>query len=260
MSYSSILPPEILAVPYLTAEDKAFFKENGYLIKHDTLTDEQIQNAQDALWEGIEADRDDPETWVNAGLRSPASGPHPAIHGTVMESPIFEMAEELVGKGKLNEGGPGPALVFPSGDEDWDAPERGHLDGYYTPNNGVPEGTVGLFHVGTTIYVEHVEPRGAGFTVWPGTHRAAGEYFKTHSLLSVQGGVFNEKIEFPEPVEITGPPGTVCLWHGQLVHSGSKNCRRRIRMALIGRLARKDVNNIRFESPNDIWEYWEGID
>ena len=56
---------------YLTADDKAFFKENGYLIKHDVLSEAQIQAAQDALWSGIEADRDDPKTWVNAGPRVP---------------------------------------------------------------------------------------------------------------------------------------------------------------------------------------------
>ena len=32
---------------YLTADDKAFFKKNGYLVKNDQLTPEQIQNAQE---------------------------------------------------------------------------------------------------------------------------------------------------------------------------------------------------------------------
>ena len=31
------------------------------------------------------------------------------------------------------------------------------------------------------------------------------------------------------------------------------------RMALIARLSRKDLNDIRFETPRDMWHYWAGI-
>ena len=247
-------------MPHLTPQDKAFFKQNGYLIRHDLLTRAQVDAARDALWQGIEADRDDPTTWVGARPRAPVPPSHPAIRATVMESPVFAIAEELVGKGRLNPGAPGPNLVFPAGDDDWTGPVSGHLDGYYTPTNGVPEGTVGLFHVGTTIYVEEIEPRGGGFTLWPGTHRQAAQYFKTHSLLSIQGGTSRHVFDLPEPLEVTGRAGTVCFWHGQLIHSGSKNCARNIRMALIARLSRRDLNDIRFETPDDMWQYWEGID
>src|SRR5215467_4462308 len=114
-------------MPYLTADDKAFFRENGYLIKRDVLSQ--------AL-----------------------------ILATLHEAPVFAMAEEMVGTGQLNPNtGPGPHLVFPSGDPEWKLPGVGHLDGYYTPTNGVPEGTVGVWHICATIYVEEVRPRGAGF-------------------------------------------------------------------------------------------------
>lgn len=247
-------------MPYLTADEKAFFKENGYLIKHGVLTEAQIQAAQEALWSGIDADRNDPKTWINAGPRVPAPASHPAIMATLHESPVFAMAEEMVGKGRLNpNAGPGPHLVYPSGDSDWKLPARGHLDGYYTPTNGVPEGTVGVWQICATIYVDTVKPRGAGFTLWPGTHRSATEYFRTHSLLSLQGGVPEGHFPIGEALEVTGPAGTVCFWHGQLLHSGSKNINDNIRMALIARLARKDISDILFESPDDLWEYWDGM-
>ncbi len=246
---------------HLTAEDKAAFKENGYLVKHDMLTEQQIQDGLDVLWENIEADRHDPETWVNAGPRNPKCGGHPAIRGTLHDSPIFEMAEELVGKGRLNENsGPGPKMNYPTGKNDWSPPSGGHLDGYYTPSNGVAEDTVGKFMIGATIYMNHIQHQGGGFTVWPGTHRMAGEYFKNHAINSIKGGSGRRVFDLPEHEEITGPPGTVCLWHGQLVHSVSRNCAREIRMALIARLRRTDNNDILFETPDDIWEHYEGID
>jgi len=166
----------------------------------------------------------------------------------------------MVVTGQLNSNtGPGPHLVFPSGAPEWKLPAIGHLDGYYTPTNGVPEGTVGVWQICATIYVGEVRPRGAGFTLWPGTHRKATEFFRTHSLLSLKGGVPTGHFPIGEPLEVTGPAGTVCFWHGQLVHSGSKNVNDNIRMALIARLGRKDSADIFFESPDDMWEYWDGM-
>ena len=248
---------------HLTSADKAFFKENGYLVVKDALSEELVRNAQDALWEGIEADREDPQTWIGAGPRSPARGSHPAISATLHQSPLAAMMGELVGEDKLNlnpNNGPGPALVYPSGDEPGAVPSNGHLDGYYTPTNGVAEGTVGYSTINVTIYVEDIEPGGGCFTLWPGSHRTAAEYFRNHSLLSIQGGSSRHRFDLGQGLEIAGPAGTACLWHGQLFHSGSKNCRRNIRMALIGRYARRDANDIRFETPEDMWTYWEGID
>lgn len=248
---------------YLTIEDKAFFKENGYLIKRGVLSAAQIQAAQDALWEGIDADRNKPETWVKAGARVPCPSSHPAIRATIAESPVFAMMEEMVGKGQLHAGGPGPHLVYPSGESEWQEPHHGHLDGYYTPTNGVPEGTVGYMTINATIYVEDIEHRGGCFTVFPSSHRMAHEYFKTHSLLSVQGGsssqIWSDE-EMPKALEFEGKAGDVCFWHGQMVHTGTKNINRNIRMALIGRFSRKDSNEIRFETPDDMWQHWEGIE
>ena len=53
-------------MPHLTPEQKAAFKANGALIIRNALTPAQIRDARDALCEGIAADRDDPETWIDA--------------------------------------------------------------------------------------------------------------------------------------------------------------------------------------------------
>ena len=56
---------------HLSPDDRKFFEENGYLVKHDMLTDGRIQEGLDVLWEHIEADRNDPQTWIGAGPRNP---------------------------------------------------------------------------------------------------------------------------------------------------------------------------------------------
>lgn len=245
----------------LTADQKSFFKENGYLVLSDTLTDAQVDAGVDAIWPHLDADRDDPSTWVGAGPVSPKCGDDPAILATLFDSPVHEAAESLAGKGKLTRPSSfGPKLNFPTGETEWAPPGGGHLDGYYTPTNGVPEGTVGRFFVGVTMYLSHQVPTGGGFTIWPGTHLQSARYFRTHAMLSVKGGNVRNVYDLPEPVEITGPPGTACLWHGELVHSVSKNCRPDIRLCMITRLNHIDRSDILFEWPDDPWTYWDGID
>lgn len=244
----------------LTREDKLSFKENGYVVLYDMLSEEQIEAGLETIWQHLNVDRNDPSTWIGGGPRIPECGEDPALVNTLYGSPIYEAAESLAGKGKLTR--PtllGPMLNFPSGETEWSAP-GGHLDGYYTPTNGVPEDTVGRFHLGVTIYLSDQQPRGGGFTVWPGTHTQSSEHFRTHSMLDVKGGNVSDIYNMPPPAEITGPRGTACLWHGGLVHSASKNCRDTIRFCLITRLRHADNDDILFEWPDDPWTYWDGID
>ena len=246
-------------MPHLSLEDKLFFKRDGYLIKHEVLSEQQITNALDALWTGIRADRHDPDTWVGAGPRSPVEPDHSALEATVTESPVFEIAEELAGKGTLRPCGPEAALNYPKGSDDWSMPHVGHIDGYYMPSNGVPQGTVDRFMLAVTIYLSDVEHRGGSFMVWPGSHLTAMNYFKTHALLDIRESSPEGAFETGPGKEFNAPAGSVCFWHGQLIHTGAPNAGASIRMGLICRFRRWDVNEILFETPDDVWEYWEPL-
>ena len=46
----------------LTQKDKISFKENGYLLVQNILSDDQIETAVDVLWENMNLDREDNET------------------------------------------------------------------------------------------------------------------------------------------------------------------------------------------------------
>ena len=125
---------------YLTEADKTFFKENGYLVVRGALEQEAIDAALDRLWEALDEDRNDPESWIRKGYRTVPIGGEDVIAGTTYNNRVFAMAEELVGKDKLNSsGGAGPHINFPDPDREWREPGGGHLDGYHTPTNGCPE-------------------------------------------------------------------------------------------------------------------------
>ncbi|MCZ6678247.1 MAG: phytanoyl-CoA dioxygenase family protein [Candidatus Poribacteria bacterium] len=242
---------------YLTDADKVHFKTHGYVVIRGVLDQPVIDAALDLLWHNIEADRNDPASWVGQGYRTVSIGNEDAIRRTIYDDPVFAMAEELVGQGSLRrEGGTSPHLNFPNPDQEWHEP-TGHLDGYHTPTNGVPKGTVSSFTLGATVYLGKVESRGGGFTVWPRTHQIWAEYFRYHDLDSLQGGV--APFDIGKGVEITGDAGDVCLWHNQLSHTAGPNLSRNLRIALIGRLRRKDLDQIKFETPENMWTYWEGL-
>ena len=46
----------------LTQKNKIFFKENGYLLVQNILSDDQIEAAVDVLWKNMNLDREDNET------------------------------------------------------------------------------------------------------------------------------------------------------------------------------------------------------
>ncbi len=49
--------------PVLTAEDLAFWKEQGYVVVHDAISPEQCQATEQAVWQFLGADPQDPDTW-----------------------------------------------------------------------------------------------------------------------------------------------------------------------------------------------------
>jgi hypothetical protein len=221
----------------ITEADRVTFAEQGYLVRSGLLTPSQIAAAQDALWSGIEADRADPSSWFDAGPPEPVSRHHPAIRATLHESPVFAMAQALIVDGALSaDVSPAPHLVYPRGDRQWKMPRTGHLDGFPAPGNPVPLDALWTWPICLTIYVDDVESHGGAFTVWPGSHRAAAEYFRTHERHTLERGIANGRFPIGEPREVTGTAGTVCFWHGNLVHAGSWNASSRIRMALIARI------------------------
>ena len=50
-------------MPVLSAADVDFWEENGYVVVHDAVPPENCKAAERAIWDFLEMDTDDPETW-----------------------------------------------------------------------------------------------------------------------------------------------------------------------------------------------------
>ena len=101
--------------------------------------------------------------------------------------------------------------TLPYGDEP-EKPTTCHVDGH-------------PFHLGVVGYIDHVPPRGGGFTVWPKSHLKF--YYEFHSQYKHErtdgyDDVLAEINQTPY-VETYGEPGDIVFWHHRIGHAAGQN-------------------------------------
>jgi hypothetical protein len=147
----------------------------------------------------------------------------PVITDLYNASPIRGVAEQMIGEGKVKPVKGGQiALRFPRSVDPPDLTFRPHIDGMYTPTNGVKEGTIGNFTALVGVFLSDVpEPNSGNFTTWNGTHRTYEEYFREHGPQSLLQGM--PPVELPDPTQFIGQAGDAALVHYQLAHGIAPN-------------------------------------
>ena len=185
----------------------------------------------------------------------------PALTDLFNHSPVFPLAESLLGAGKVQSTGSGQiALRFPSAlDAEPPAP-RGHLDGLGSGLNGQAKGQYRRSFTGLAVVL--LSPLtgdyGGNFTVWPGSHAFFEEYFRKNGHEILAQGM--PQVDLPHgPVQVTGEPGDAIFAHHLLVHTAAPNASSHIRYAAIFRLRHKDCEDIGPAAYTDIWREWPGI-
>lgn len=180
----------------------------------------------------------------------------PVIADLYNKTPMKELAESVIGEGQIKPVGGGQiALRFPIKQDPPGQPGP-HLDGTYSPLNGVKKGTIGNFTALVAIFLSDVPKTNSGnFTVWPGTHHIYEQYFKEHGPESLLEGM--PKVDLPEPVQITAKAGDAVLVHYQIGHGIAPNVSPHTRYACFFRLTRADHE--KFPPMTNIWMDWPGI-
>lgn len=172
-------------------------------------------------------------------------------------TPAWSLAESVIGPGKIKPVSAGQiALRFPALGEPGEA--RPHLDGMYSPTNGVKEGTIGNFTMLVGILLSDVPTAQMGnLTVWPGTHALYQDYFREHGPQSLLKGL--PPVAMPEPEAIIGSAGDIVLTHYQVAHGVGPNISPFIRYAVFFRLSHLDHESLHWDCMTDIWREWEGM-
>jgi hypothetical protein len=271
----------------LSDAQKREFKQNGFIIVNNAINVDLITWARDTVWDSLPEDPDDINMLLqneNPGIMADDVGGVYLLDevlstGKPMKAILQQArlyAEELVGENVLAEPradlpetclhneGVNPIVRYPKPHVDWSDPngtdknspyygDAGkHVDGY----GGDP---TRVWSIGATVLLDHVQPRGGGTLVWPGSHRLMGEYFSEHSVDSLDNNSLPQ-VEFGEPFEVTGDPGTLLLWHNKLIHTGATNYSPRPRVAAFARLSRADIDEVKEDASGNIWKYWEGME
>lgn len=205
--------------------------------------------------EGIPPDR---LPFLHAQSFCPSLQKKPVITDLFTRTPALALAESMIGEGRIRPvGGAQIALRFPNA-EDPPRPPRPHLDGTYSPTNGVPEGTIGSFTALACVLLSPVTHTYAGnFTVWPGTHLQHEAYFRIHTPQALLKGP--PPIDLPEPVQLLGQPGDLVLAHYLLAHSAASNATSNIRYAIFFRLSHDQHSEHKWDTMSDAWLEWEGM-
>ncbi|NUP98733.1 MAG: hypothetical protein HUU35_02635 [Armatimonadetes bacterium] len=242
----------------LSQAQKEHLYEQGYVairgVVPPLMVEVALRTINASLGEGI-----DPAQVPSYRSRSfcPELQGHPALVDLMMGTPAWRLAESLLGEGNLRPiSGAQIALRFPSLQEP--APPRCHLDGMYSPLNGVPQGTYSNFTMLAVVLLSDLPgPYAGNFTVWPGTHRQFEAWFREHGPDSLLDGM--PAIDYPEPVQLTGRAGDLILTHYQLAHGVAPNASPHCRYAAIYRLHHVEHGSCRKEAMTDLWLEWPAI-
>jgi phytanoyl-CoA dioxygenase PhyH len=181
----------------------------------------------------------------------------PAIVDLLNSSGLLDYAESAVGAGKLLPVRSGQiALRFPTLEPT--RPPHPHLDGMYTPTNGVPQGTIRNFTALVGVYLSQAAgPDMGNLVVWPGTHGLYERYFRERGPQALLEGM--PPVDLPVPQQLTTEPGDAVLCHYQLGHGIGGNTSPHIRYAIYFRLSHVDHESNHWNCMTDIWREWEGM-
>ena len=258
----------------LSDEQKREFVRDGYLVIEDGIDEPLVDEGSAQIWEAVPEEPDDPESLLGVGSRTP-DVPSDEPFMTVKRR-LYEYCAEMVGEALVAPTEPGMqlALRYPQErrlDTYHDRrPLTGHLDGY---GPGYKEsGEYSTWEVAAVVYFDDVVDRGGGFTVWPGSHWVAAEYFEEHALNTLGYAVTLPAIDDEggwdrnhllcnqiRSRELNYDAGTVILWHNKIMHTSGVNQSPNVRMAGICRFSREDQRDIFEDAADKPFKYWDGV-
>jgi hypothetical protein len=243
----------------LSEAQKQLFYRDGFLQLPAIVSQELVDEAKKAINASLGSEGIDPAKLPTYRQQTycPELTGRPPITNLLYHSPLWSIAESMIGKGQIKPVSHGQiALRFPSMQ-----PARTptpHLDGMYTPDNGVAAGTIGNFTALIGIFLSDIPHSFMGnFTAWPGTHRLYENYFRTHTPQSLLEGM--PRIDLPEEQQIIAQAGDAVLCHYQLGHGIAGNASASIRYGIFFRLWHTRHDEFHWECMTDIWKEWAGM-
>ncbi len=203
------------AEPVLTADDLAFWKENGYVVLHDAVPPENCEAAANAIFEFTGAVADRPETWYAGPQGHSIWVPllhHPALWANRKAPRIHQAFSQIWGRNDLwvtvDQGG-----FNPPEREGWAFPGP-HLHWDMSLELPIAFGVQGILYLTDTPALQ------GAFTCVPGFHRRIEEWLRN---LPPGADPRQQDLKALGAVPIAGKAGDLIIWHHALPHGSSPN-------------------------------------
>jgi ectoine hydroxylase-related dioxygenase (phytanoyl-CoA dioxygenase family) len=208
----------------LTPTERAFWEENGYVIIHNAVPQENIAAAIDAIWDFLEVDRNHPEEWYKAPVSKAGMLElyhHQALWNNRQEPKVYQAFADIWQTDELWVSFDRANMNPPARQPDWDYQGMYHWD-IDTTLDPIP------FMVQGVLYLADTPADGGGFHCTPGMHKRFYEWVKTQPT--------DRHPYLPDSTDleiktIPGKAGDLLIWHSLLPHGNSRNRSRKPRLA-----------------------------
>lgn len=203
-------------MPVLSAADRDFWEEHGYVVVHDAVPPENCEAAERAIWDFLEMDTGDPETWYPDPPRRGImveiyqhqalwdNRQYPRIHQAFSEIWDTEKLWVSFDRGSLNPPErddykfPGPYLHW---DMSLDMPVRLKVQG--------------------VLYLTDTPGNQGAFTCIPGFHHKLEDWLNDLPEDADPRQLIKERDA--DAVPVSGKAGDLVIWHSALPHGSSPN-------------------------------------
>ena len=203
-------------VRVLTDADIAFWNENGYIVIHDSVSQENCLSAEQAIWDFLEMEKSDSSTWYKA---HPAQQgimvqffQHPSLQTNRDSERIRKAFEELWGTQDLWCNTDRVSFNPPETEHYTFPGPRLHWD--VSLELPIPLGLQGI------LYLTDTAADQGALTVVPGFQNRIGDWINS---LPPHTNPRNENIEALGAKPIAGKAGDFIIWHQALPHGSRPN-------------------------------------
>ena len=204
-------------MPVLSAEDRDFWDENGYVVVHDAVSLENCKAAENAVWDFLEMDANDPDTWYPDPPRRGIMVEmyqHQALWDNRQSPRVYQAFSEIWGDDKLWVSFDRTSL---------NPPERHDFEftGPYLHWDMQLDMPVKL-KVQGVLYLTDTPGNQGAFTCIPGFHRKLEKWLDDLPDDVNPREAIREK-HAHEAKAIEGKAGDLVIWHSALPHGSSPN-------------------------------------
>lgn len=207
----------------LSAEDRTFWEENGYVVIHNAVPQANLEAVVNDIWEFLGVDRHDPEAWYQAPISKAGmlemyhtqalwnNRQYPRIHQAFAD--IWNTEKLWVSFDRAN--------MNPPARPNWDYQGMVHWD-VDTSQEPIP------FFVQGVLYLEDTSADQGGFQCVAGFQRRFQDWVKTQPA---DRDPWRPALDGLEVKTIPGKAGDLLIWQNLLPHGNSRNRSNKPRLA-----------------------------